>query len=286
MRGRRLATRKLVDLATMARAATRVRGTPPTFVVAGVRRGGSTSLYRMTTSHPDVVPCRVKKGSHYFDVNHHRGRRWFLGNFPLVTDGRITGEGSPYYVFHPLAAERMAREMPDVRILLALRDPVDRAWSHYHSSRSKGLEPLSFEEAVAREDERLAGEVERLLADPGYGAPHLRHHSYLTRGRYAEQLERLYAWFSPDQVLVVQTEALSSGAQQEMNRVWRFLGLPPYELPASFREKQQSYDPMSGETRAALNAHFGPLNERLYGLPGVGFRWPTDVSAVQGASGP
>lgn len=279
MRGQNPVTRPLIDLATGTRAVMRRKGTPPTFVVAGTRRGGSTSLYRMTASHPGVAPCRVKKGSHYFDVNHHRGWRWFLGCFPALSDGRITGEASPYYMFHPLAAMRMAREVPDLRILVALRNPIDRAWSHYNYSLNNGVETLTFEEAVSQEAERLDGEAERLVSDPRYPAPHLRHHSYLARGRYAEQLERLQTWISPERVHVLQTESLAAHPQREMDRVWRFLGLPSYTLTEEIRAKQQKYAPMPPAMRAELTEYFRPFNQRLYSMPGVSFQWSEQQSA-------
>ncbi len=111
-------------------------------------------------------------------------------------------------MFHPLAPSRIAAALPDARLIVLLRDPVERAWSHYHNERRLQAEPLSFEDAIRSEPERLVGQAEQMAADPGFQGFAWRHWSYLARGRYAEQLERLYELFPPSQVLVVQSELL------------------------------------------------------------------------------
>jgi sulfotransferase family protein len=266
-------TTPAADAGATLRARLRKKGTAPSFLVVGTRRGGSTALFRLIAEHPLVDGCRMGKGTHYFDVHHHRGWQWFLSAFKVADAGHITGEASPYYMFHPLAPRRIATELPDARLIAVLRNPVDRAWSHYNFSVSSGLEDLPFEVAVDREAERLEGEIARLRVDPGYAAPHLRHHSYLARGRYAEQLERLYDLFPPDQVLVLQSEALAADPHPQLDKVWAHLGLPPHLVATQRRDKRQTYRPMPEATRTRLDDLFRPYNERLYALPGVTFQW-------------
>jgi hypothetical protein len=251
----------------------------PTFLVVGAKRAGTTSLYRYLTRHPGVLSCAMGKGTHYFDVCFTRGWGWYRSSFPLARGHAITGEASPYYMFHPLAPARIAAALPGVRLIMVLRDPVDRAWSHYHNERSLGTEPLSFEDAVAREVERLGGEAERMTSDPAYQSFAWRHHSYLARGRYAEQLERLYNLFPPDQVLVLQSEALLADPNVALGPVWPFLGLAPFTATDRLTYKPGGeYETMPAATRDCLNAYFGEHNERLYRLPGVRFRWPTKAA--------
>jgi hypothetical protein len=253
----------------------------PTFLLVGAKRAGTSSLYRYLTLHPQVHPCVSGKGTHYFDVGYRRGWRWYRSSFPLAARGGITGEASPYYMFHPLAPPRIAAALPEARLIVVLRDPVERAWSHYHNERRLQAEPLSFEDAVGSEPERLAGQAERMAADPGYHSFAWRHHSYLARGRYAEQLERLYELFPPGQVLVVQSELLRADPNRALEDVWRFLGLAPFTVRDRFEIKpNHSHETMAAATRERLNAYFAEHNRRLYRLPGVGFRWsdaPTSV---------
>ncbi len=251
-----------------------LRGSAPSFLVVGTRRGGSTSLYQWIVRHPDVLPSRTRKGSHYFDVNHGRGFRWFCSTFPTAAAGQITGEASPYYMFHPLAPVRIAQELPDVRLLAVLREPVARAYSHYQFSRRYGLEQLSLEAALDAEESRLAGERERMIAEPGYESFAWRHYSYLARGRYAEQLEVLTALFSPQQLLVIQSEALFADPNGELPRVWDFLGVPRRTLSDLEAFKTAAYEPIPPKIRRRMTEYFAPHNERLYAMPGIQFRWP------------
>jgi len=262
-----------------ARVTTGVRMLP-TFLIVGAKRSGSTSLFEYVSSHPGVSPCHVKKGTHYFDVNFGRGWRWFRSSFPVAAPRKITGEASPYYMFHPLAATRIAAALPAARLIAVLRDPVTRAYSHYQYERRRGFEDLSLDEALDREEERLAGEAERMVADPTYASFEHRHHAYLARGRYAEQLEAIRALFPADQLLVVQSEAMFADPNAAIGRVWDFLGLPSHTLGHVQAFKAGSYDAIPERVRARLGAYYAEPNERLYALPGINFRWPNVATAT------
>jgi hypothetical protein len=168
-----------------------------------------------------------------------------------------------------------------VRVIVVLRDPTERAWSHYQNERRLGAEPLSFEQAIEAEPERLAGEADKMLQDPSYHSFAWRHHSYLARGRYAEQLERLYELFPPAQVLVVQSELLAAHPNRALEDCWRFLGLAPFTLAERLAYKAGgNHETMHASTRERLDAYFAGHNERLYALPGVRFRWPADPAPL------
>lgn len=256
-----------------ARLTTRRRALP-TFLIIGTKRGGSTSLYEYLADHPEVLPCAAKKGTHYFDVNFSRGWSWFRSFFPVAADGHITGEGSPYYLFHPLAAARIAAALPDVKLIAALRDPVDRAYSHYHYNLRRGFETLPLEAALDAEPGRLAGEADKIAADPNYQSVAHRHHSYLARGRYAEQLERLYTFIAPERVLLLQSEAMYADPNAAMADVYAFLGLAPHRLGAPQAFKSGSYSPIAFGARQRLEDYYAAPNAALAGVPGVRFRWP------------
>jgi len=264
----------------------------PAFVVIGTKRGGSTALFEYLLSHPMVRRGNVRKGSRYFDMHYDRGWNWFRSTFPLarpLASGEVvTGEASPYYMFHPLAPRRLAAALPEARLLAVLRDPVDRAWSQWQFERRLGHEDLPFEEAIAREPERLAGQAERIEA--GGESFAWRHHSYLARGRYAEQLERLYELFPPSQVLVCQSEALLADPNATLATAWPFLGLPDHRIDRPRAFKMGGYqDGMPPAVRARLEAYFAPWNQRLYQLPGIGFRFgpgPATATAAEAPPGP
>ena len=265
----------LVDAATVLRARLRRPGMVPGFLVIGGKRCGSTSLTSWIFQHPDVAPCRTAKGTHYFDVHHHRGWQWYRGSFPPVGSGHLTGEGSPYYSFHPASLDWIAAELPDVKLLLVLREPAARAYSHYNYNVKRGFEDLPIEQALDAEPERLAGEEERLLADPEYPAWNFRHFGYLARGHYDDHVASVLARFPAEQLLVIKSEALFTEPATELARVWEYLGLRAVTLDDLAAHKQMRYEePIPDSVRGRLVDYYAPRLQRLYDSPAVDFTWP------------
>jgi hypothetical protein len=255
------------------RATSQLRALPD-FLILGAQRAGSSSLFAYVCAHPEVAEPTHKE-IHFFDNNWLRGLPWYRRHFPLraALRGRTTGEASPYYLFHPAVPERVAATLPDVRLLAILRDPVERAYSAYQLARRQGHETLEFEDALAREDERLAGEEERLLAEPGYQSVAHRRFSYRTRGRYAEQLERWYEAFPREQLLVVRSEDLFAEPDETLQTVFAFLGLAPWSAEEYPALNQRPYSGMSDEARATLAEAFAEPNRRLEELLGRELGW-------------
>lgn len=244
----------------------------PDFLIVGAQKAGTTALYAYLRRHPAITGPPWKEVS-YFDRQYRRGPAWYRGNFPLRAAGRIVGEASPSYLFHPQAPERVAALVPEARLIALLRDPVERALSHYQHEVALGREPLLFEDALEREDERLAGELERMRDDPAYFSHAWWNHTYLARGRYAEQLERWLAHFPREQLLVLSNEELASQPAETYARVLEFLAAPPHRLESHPRVYDREYPPMSPQTEARLSAYFAEPNRRLYGLLGRDLGW-------------
>ncbi len=257
----------------------------PDLIVAGAQRCGTTSLTDALLRLPTVDRPRLGKGSHYFSYNHTRGWSWFQGQFPTVQQAETVEtehgrplfvyDACPYYLFHPFALERMAEALPDVKVLVMLRDPVRRTESHYHHSVSHGHESLSLEDALAAEPRRLDGEVDKMAADPSYWSLHHEHHSYVSKGMYADQLERLWGLYSRDQTMVVQAEAFYRDSETQLGAITDWLGIPPVRLTERDDRNAHEYEPMSPQTRARLVDTFHASNERLYALLGRRFDWAT-----------
>ena len=187
----------------------------PTFVIAGVQKCGTTSLFQALARHPQVVRPQQKE-LHFFDQHWGRGINWYRRQFPALNPGQITGESTPVYSYDPVARRRMSRTLPDARVIVVLRDPVSRAYSHYWHSRRNQEDLTTFEEALAAEPDRLA-----------YGDPvQARRFSYVDRGRYIRQLKSLGDKYG-DALLVTSLEALTDSPETELPRVMRHLGLDP-----------------------------------------------------------
>lgn len=245
----------------------------PDFVVIGAQKAGTTSLFSYLCEHPLVRPGLAKE-VHFFDNNFARGPGWYRAHFPQAPrqDRRI-GEATPYYMFHPLAPARMAATIPDAKLIVVLRNPVDRAYSHYHHEVRGGTETHSFEEALTLEAQRLDGEAERMREDPNFHSAAHQQYSYVSRGIYVDQLRTWHELFPKEQVLVLGAERLFKEPSRVICRVFEFLGLP-YASSMEFRTWNGARNPkLDPRTRAQLVERFAPHNQRLYEYLGVDFGW-------------
>jgi hypothetical protein len=254
---------------------------PPDILVLGTKRGGSTSLAAYLYAHPQVlppVPARLApKGVRAFDEHPDRGRWWYRSHFATVfvrgtarRRRRFAAESTANYLFHAEQAGRAATLAPEARAVVLLRDPVERAWSHWRERTRRGLESLSFEDALAAEDERLRSLPSAERANVAYRA----------QGRYAELLPPWQQAFG-DRLLVVFAEELFADPGDTYARVVSFLGLEPYAL-ASYEawNRHPSPDHIDSETRASLAAYYAPFDARLADLLGRALPWGVASAGV------
>jgi len=254
------------------RSATRKARTLPDFLILSAGRCGSTSLFASLCEHPRVLPPSHKE-PHFFDRNHAQGLDFYRRLFPLEAHRRararrvggpvLSGEATTYYLLHPAVPERAHAVIPEARLVVILRDPVDRAHSHYHLSLSRGREKLTFEEALDAEPERLAGAEERLLASPSADEPSHRFHSYVARGMYLEQLLRWERPYGAGRILFLRSEDFFADPVGSLRRVTDFLHLEPHPGPLPPAKNVASYDTMKPETRRRLQEIFAEPNRRL-----------------------
>jgi hypothetical protein len=270
------AGRRLSRSAGLATAGARLL---PSFLVVGAQRSGTTSLHRALLAHPQVVGPVLHKGVHYFDVAATRSLRWYRAHFPVAavararTGGRpVAFESSGYYMHHPYAPARIAVALPGVRVVAMLRDPVERAYSAHRHELLRGFETVGFEEALDLEPERLAGEVER-LRDPAYVSHSHRHHSYVDRGQYVDQVRRLFETFGRDRVHLVWSEDFFERPEPVFAELLDFLGLDAWQPPSFERWNARPRAPMAPATRARLEAHFAPYDDALAELVGRTPSW-------------
>lgn len=242
----------------------------PEFLIIGAQKAGTSSLFALLAQHPQLK-LPVQKELHYFDLHYSRGDAWYSNQFPA---GARSGEASPYYLFHPYAARRVAEKLPNARLVVLLRDPVLRALSHYQMERRSGLEPArSFEAAIALEPSRLEPEVARLSADETYVSPVHQTYSYLSRGLYAQQIARWLQYFPPEQLAFFESERLFAEPQVTCDAVCDFLRVRRLERVILPCENRGSYAQMAPRTREALTAFFHGPNQALSGLLGWEPSW-------------
>lgn len=203
--------------------------TLPNLFVAGAQKSGTTSLHRYLQSHPDIwFPPRPQE-IHFFDAekNYARGLDWYARFFNGCGDASWIAQTSPLYMYYPDVPARIASVAPDARFVFILRNPVERAYSHYWLAIRYGMETLPFNEALAVEAERIRE-----------GYDQLRFFSYADRGYYAAQLRRFLAHFPRASLHILVTEAFAEEPERTAAQLAEFLGIDGGAFPRRARKSR------------------------------------------------
>jgi hypothetical protein len=273
-------TRGAREHARKATAPVRLR---PSFLVIGAQKAGTTALHGYLREHPAVF-CPAWKELHYFSLKYPLGERWYLSHFPLATSALATrvrrgaslavGEATPAYLFDPRSPGRVQAFDPRMKLVVVLRDPVERAYSHYWMERETRDETRSFEEAIAWEEAEVWPELERWEDDPAYVSPlPLFGRSYVARGFYADHLERWLTRFPRHQLHALTSDELLRHPASALSGVESFLGVPEWQPLRYAPENVREYAPMSPATRDHLREVFRPHDRRLEELLDLELPW-------------
>ncbi|MFX1500829.1 MAG: sulfotransferase domain-containing protein [Promethearchaeota archaeon] len=255
----------------------------PDFVIIGAMKCGTSSLINYLTQHPYIKIPLFQKEVHFFDRNFDKGINWYRSFFPsriykyiftkIKKRNFLTGEKSPLYIFHPLVPKRLYKTLPNSKIILLLRNPVNRAYSHYNHSVRNGRDKLTFEEAIKLEPERLKGEKNKILKFKNYRSIKYSSYSYLSRGHYLEQIKEWRRYFPKQQILIIKSEDLFKTPQVVMNKVYDFLNIPRFKHQKFKKIFSRTYQKMNEETKQELVKYFKPYNEKLYEYLNENFGW-------------
>jgi Sulfotransferase domain len=262
-----------------ATSSARVR---PTYLVIGAQKAGTSSLHHYLSQNPAVLTARVKEVQ-YFTKYYARGEGWYRAQFPLVTYERAVrrrvgvspavGEATAACLFDPRSPERVHAFDSRMRLIALLRDPIERAYSHFQMELRWGRETGTFEEALDHEEAELPGVLERLRTNPSLGPSSGLGRSYVARGLYADQLERWLRLFDADQLLILMSNDLDDDPAETLSRVAGFLDVPEWHAPEYPRRGVQEYAAMAPETRERLARKFAAHDRRLVELLGRELPW-------------
>jgi len=211
------------------------------------------------------------KEPQYFDSQYNRGVDWYRSWFWPKREHKVVIEASPHILFHPLAPRRVHEVVPSAKLIVALREPVARAYSHYRHWIDLGYETLSFREALDREASRTADLEARLLRGEKIDWLPLRNYSYVGHGRYATQIERWLSYFPRDQMLFLKSEEMFDSPRTALDRICRFLGLPKFAFSDLNPHNQRQYSGLEPKLQARLASEFAASNDALECLTGI--RW-------------
>jgi len=238
----------------------------PKFIIIGSQRCGTTSLYTYLAEHPQIL-TPIKKEMDFFSWHFHRGIDWYLAHFPLMPEGEefVTGEASPSYFDFREAPERLYSACPEAKLIVLLRNPVDRAISHFYRLKGLNWEGRSLDRAISDEIERLNQNPEYIIGEePG---------NYLARGRYIEFIKNWLAFFPREQLLILKSEDFYGNVGETVQQVLAFLDLPEYQLSEYQNANPGSYQRVNESVRELLIDYFKPYNQELEEYLGRKFDW-------------
>lgn len=237
----------------------------PFFLGIGTQKGGTTTLHQLLNQHPDVYIPDCKE-VHYFDQNFDKPLTWYNTYFKSARTEQYCGDITPFYMFHPDVPQRIKKVIPSAKLIVLLRDPVERTLSHLFHAQKRKFENLNITDALKAEDERLS-------KGSSYS---FQKHSYMSRSRYLEQLNRYEAIFPKKQLLILKSEDLFSGSAQTWYNIQRFLTVKitpmPIYLPKANAGKGQSKD-VSPRIRAWLRKNLEPTAAGVRERYGFGWDW-------------
>jgi hypothetical protein len=250
----------------------------PDFLGLGVQKGGTTTLHTLLAAHPQLMLPESKE-LHFFSLHYGRGEDWYRQQFAAATPNQRCGEITPYYIFHPLVPERIQRCCPKARLIVLLRDPVERALSQFFHSQRLGLETLPLEKALAAESDRLKDADEALRR----GVRHKSHqeHSYVARSRYDLQLQRYELLFPRDKLWIGRSEDLFERPEWVWRELLQWLELDVIPLPEFGVRANAGTGELSKLNKNLRSRIYGQLREQLaesyaYVEFGYGLKWRTE----------
>ncbi|MGF1618756.1 MAG: sulfotransferase [Acidimicrobiia bacterium] len=280
------ARRFLVNARHRLRALTARWRVVPDFVIIGCQRGGTSSLYRYLGLHPDIS-ASLRKETEYFTAKFPEGEAWYRAHFPLalrhrlaaaIGKRRLSFEATPDYLVDPRAPARCHALLPGARIVVMLREPGERALSQFHHNVRLGLETETFDRAIELEESRISADRAEMAENPSTSATAFRRFSYLTRGDYAEQLQRWFDLYPRDRFLIVESEEFFSDPDRVLGKVLEFVGVrqwsPPEFRNYSYPERDAvGHEEVPAALSGVLDERFNQSNKNLRELIDTDLGW-------------
>ncbi|MDY7002794.1 MAG: sulfotransferase [Cyanobacteriota bacterium] len=237
-------------------------------MIIGQVKCGTSSLYSYLTQHPQILPA-IKKEIHFWNNNFNKGINWYLAHFPSIDSGQnlITGEATPNYLESQKVAESLFQEFPNIKLIVLLRNPVDRAISQYYMFVKKGKEKRSVEKAILSEIESITRKSNINSLN------NFNISNYIKRSQYIEHLSQWMEIFPRNQFLIVKSEDLFVTPETTVDRVFQFLGVESYQLPKYPKVNPGKYPPIPESMRQTMNDYFRPFNQQLEEYLDRKFNW-------------
>ena len=252
----------------------------PDFIIIGAMKSGTTSLYYNICQHQNVFEAAYDEIG-FFDDNYELGLNWYRSMFPTIFQKYIsklkhqkflTGEDTPFYFWKEDAVNRINKILPNVKLIIILRNPIDRAYSNYTDRINQGKELNSFEEVIEREINLIKKNGEK-NSKSNQIIDIIKEPAYLAKGIYVNQLELWIKKFPLNQFHILSTEEMANNPNKTLQKVFEFLEIPKENIKTPQKRKKKKYSPMNTKTRESLIEFYKPYNEKLFEEINQRFGW-------------
>lgn len=255
----------------------------PDFIIVGASKAGTTSMFDSLLQNPDILPI-LKKEPYFFNANYEKGLWFYRTVFPTIFEKwwhkirrnkhAVVGEATTKYFEHPLVPARIKKHLPNVKLIVMLRNPVDRTYSDYNMIIRHRKESESFENALKLERKRISDDLKTIVNhDPLRRGNNLINYGYVWESAYYLHMLNFLKYFPMHQIMVIRSEDFFEDQAKVIKQVCDFIGVERYDYASPITSNVSKYDPINEQTRKRLKQYFKPLNKKLYELIGRDMGW-------------
>ena len=253
--------------------------TLPYFIIIGVGRAGTTALYSYLIQHPSIHPAlnddnKLASDIHFFEYMISDDIQWYRSHFPILSSKQITGEFTSTYIYHPDVPKRIFNLLPQIKLIVILRNPIDKAYSTYYQQFRYGECSTTFEETIEAEFQRM--NLLKKFPEINSSNPDFSNsvaHNIIRHGIYADYLENWLNIFNKDQLLILNADDLKQYTEKTLEHVFNFLNVSNHNIKNTSKISARKYPSMDNSTRKKLIDFYKPHNQRLNKLLGTSFQW-------------
>ena len=259
----------------------------PNFIIIGAGRAGTTALYSYLIQHPNVFPAYTEKNEpvgdlHFFEYMISNKVGWYKSHFPTQLtrlyherkNSFITGEFTSTYIYHPAVPKRIFSLLPKIKLIVILRNPVDKAYSTYCQQFQSEEYTTSFEDTIDAEFRRM--KLNKDVSSLNSNNPDFENsvaHNIIRHGIYADYLEHWLEIFNKKQILILNSDDLKKTTRETLHHVFNFLNISNHDIKDISEVNVGRYTPIDKSTRKRLIKFYKPHNQKLNKLLGTSFDW-------------
>ncbi len=247
----------------------------PDFLVIGGKRCGTTTLFEFLRQH-QMIAEPVIDHMGFFDDNYSIGINYYKSFFPIKTEEtakKLDYDVTTSYLTSPFVAERVAKEIPNVKIIVLLRNPTSRAWSDYNASQKKDASEEEFQTYIDDELQELeASDFEEKVSKNDYNMSE-PFSNFIKKGLYSVYLKKWLKLFPRKNFLFISTESFSNDENKVFKQIFDFLGLSNFEIHKLQRMSKGNYEKLNPKIKNKLDLFFAPHNDELFKLINEKYDW-------------